>query len=42
MAAYKMFFKALVWKDFKSIPDNDLTKIFNIGVSFIRHFLHKF
>ena len=27
MGAYKIFFKKLVWKDFKSIPDKDLTKI---------------
>ncbi len=27
MAAYKIFFKNSVWKDFKSIPDKDLTKI---------------
>ncbi|WP_300459639.1 type II toxin-antitoxin system RelE/ParE family toxin [Desulfobacula sp.] len=27
MAAYKIFFKSSVWKDFKSIPDKDLTKI---------------
>lgn len=27
MAAYKIFFKKSVWKDFKSIPDNDLAKI---------------
>lgn len=27
MAAYKIFFKSLVWKDFKSIPNKDLTKI---------------
>ena len=27
MAAYKIFFKKSVWKDFKSILDNDLTKI---------------
>lgn len=27
MAAYKIFFKKSVWKDFKSIPDKDLTKI---------------
>ena len=27
MAAYKIFFKQSVWKDFKSIPDKDLTKI---------------
>ena len=27
MAAYKIFFKNSVGKDFKSIPDKDLTKI---------------
>ncbi|WP_041279181.1 type II toxin-antitoxin system RelE family toxin [Desulfobacula toluolica] len=27
MVAYKIFFKSSVWKDFKSIPDKDLTKI---------------
>ncbi len=27
MAEYKLYFKASVWKDFKSIPDKDLTKI---------------
>ena len=27
MAEYKIFFKKSVWKDFKSIPDKDLTKI---------------
>ncbi len=27
MASYKIFFKKSVWKDFKSIPDKDLTKI---------------
>ncbi|WP_035235925.1 type II toxin-antitoxin system RelE family toxin [Desulfobacter vibrioformis] len=27
MAVYKIFFKDSVWKDFKSIPDKDLTKI---------------
>lgn len=27
MAVYKIFFKSSVWKDFKSIPDKDLTKI---------------
>jgi mRNA interferase RelE/StbE len=27
MGAYKIFFKKSVWKDFKSIPDKDLTKI---------------
>ena len=27
MAAYKIFFKSSVWKDFKSIPNKDLTKI---------------
>ncbi len=27
MAAYKIYFKKSVWKDFKSIPDKDLTKI---------------
>ncbi|MCP4755654.1 MAG: type II toxin-antitoxin system RelE/ParE family toxin [Proteobacteria bacterium] len=27
MAAYKVFFKKSVWKDFKSIPGKDLTKI---------------
>lgn len=27
MAAYKIFFKASVWKDLKSIPDKDLKKI---------------
>ena len=27
MAAYNFFFKSSVWKDFKSIPDKDLTKI---------------
>jgi len=29
MAAYNIFFKNSVWKDFKSIPDKDLTKILN-------------
>ena len=27
MAAYEIFFKKSVWKDFKTIPDNDLKKI---------------
>jgi mRNA interferase RelE/StbE len=27
MGAYKIFFKKSIWKDFKSIPDKDLTKI---------------
>lgn len=27
MAVYNIFFKDSVWKDFKSIPDKDLTKI---------------
>ncbi len=27
MAAYEIFFKKSVWKDFKSIPDKDLKKI---------------
>ena len=27
MAEYKIFFKKSVWKDFKSIPDKDLSKI---------------
>ncbi len=27
MVVYKIFFKDSVWKDFKSIPDKDLTKI---------------
>jgi mRNA interferase RelE/StbE len=27
MGAYKIFFKASVWKDFKSIPDKDLSRI---------------
>jgi len=27
MEEYKIYFKKSVWKDFKSIPDNDLTKI---------------
>ena len=27
MAVYKIFFKDSVWKDFKLIPDKDLTKI---------------
>ena len=27
MAGYRIFFKNSVWKDFKSIPDKDLTKI---------------
>ena len=27
MAGYKIFFKNSVWKDIKSIPDKDLTKI---------------
>lgn len=27
MAAYKIYFKKSVWKDFKFIPDKDLTKI---------------
>ena len=27
MGAYKIFFKKSVWKDFKFIPDKDLTKI---------------
>ncbi len=29
MAEYKILFKKSVWKDFKSIPDKDLTKILN-------------
>ena len=27
MAAYKVFFKKSVWKDFESIPEKDLRKI---------------
>jgi mRNA interferase RelE/StbE len=27
MAEYRVFFKSSVWKDLKSIPDKDLTKI---------------
>ncbi len=27
MAAYKVFFKKSVWKDFEAIPKKDLTKI---------------
>ena len=27
MAKYKIFFRKSVWKDFKSIPDKDLTNI---------------
>jgi mRNA interferase RelE/StbE len=27
MAAYRIFFRKLVWKDFKTIPDKDLKKI---------------
>ena len=27
MAAYKIFFKKSVWKDFKAIPNKDLKKI---------------
>ena len=27
MAAYEIFFKKSVWKDFKTIPNNDLKKI---------------
>jgi mRNA interferase RelE/StbE len=27
MGVYKIFFKKSVWKDFKAIPDKDLTKI---------------
>ena len=27
MAVYKIFFRNSVWKDFKAIPDKDLTKI---------------
>jgi mRNA interferase RelE/StbE len=27
MAAYEVFFKKSVWKDFKSIPDRDLKRI---------------
>ncbi|MBU2643644.1 type II toxin-antitoxin system RelE/ParE family toxin [bacterium] len=27
MGAYKIFFKQSVWKDFKSIPDRDLSRI---------------
>jgi mRNA interferase RelE/StbE len=27
MAAYKIFFKKSVWKDFESIPDKDLKRI---------------
>jgi len=27
MAAYKIFFKKSVWKDFESIPERDLKKI---------------
>jgi mRNA interferase RelE/StbE len=29
MGVYRIFFKKSVWKDFKSIPDKDLTKILN-------------
>ncbi len=27
MAAYKIFFRKSVWKDFEPIPDNDLKKL---------------
>jgi len=27
MAEYKVYFKKSVWKDFKSIPDKDLSNI---------------
>jgi len=30
MGVYKLFFKKSVWKDFKSIPDKDLTKILTL------------
>jgi len=30
MAAYKIFFKASVWKDFEPIPKKDLKKILQI------------
>ena len=30
MAGYKIFFKKSVWKDFESIPRNDLKKIMNV------------
>ncbi|MBT3227090.1 MAG: type II toxin-antitoxin system RelE/ParE family toxin [Deltaproteobacteria bacterium] len=34
MAEYKIFFKKSVWKDFKSIPDKDLSRILNLIKSF--------
>ena len=34
MAAYKIYFKKSVWKDFKSIPDKDLSKILECIESF--------
>ena len=33
MAAYKMFFKKSVWKDFESIPNKYLSKIFELKKS---------
>lgn len=30
MAEYKIFFKKSVWKDFKSIPDKDLSRILEL------------
>ena len=30
MAGYKIFFKKSVWKDFESIPKNDLKKIMKV------------
>ncbi|MFH2130195.1 MAG: type II toxin-antitoxin system RelE/ParE family toxin, partial [bacterium] len=34
MGAYKIFFKQSVWKDFKSIPDRDLSRILDSIQSF--------
>jgi mRNA interferase RelE/StbE len=30
MAEYRVFFKKSVWKDFKSIPDKDLSRILDL------------
>jgi len=34
MAEYKVFFKKSVWKDFKSIPDKDLSRILDVIKTF--------
>ena len=37
MAGYKIFFKKSVWKDFESIPRNDLKKIMNVIESLVKN-----